>query len=62
LLISKTVVGGEQQLKTGFLGNLQKISIREGGPALLARRSDLVPSEKTLYRNRRSLIEQDAHY
>jgi hypothetical protein len=68
LPIGNTIAGGEQHVKTGFLGNSnvlstlapQELSIREGGPAFLPCRSDGMPGEKAPYRNRRSLIKQCA--
>ncbi len=61
LLISKTVVGRQQHLKTGVLGHQQKASIGECVPSFLKRCPDNVSVKKARYWQRRTLVKKDAH-
>lgn len=61
LLISKILVGGDQNRKAVLFGLLQQLTIFQMVPAQLEGRSDLVGGEVFTKRNRRALVEKNAH-
>ena len=59
--MGNTIVGSEQHVKTGFLGDPEKVAVFQGGPSLLSRRSDGMTGKKTRYWHRGTLVKENAH-
>jgi hypothetical protein len=61
LLVAQVLVRGQQNLETGLFRGRQQIAIAESIPALLGSRTNRVTYKIRADRQRRCLIENDAH-